>query len=155
MQIQVQDSQSVNLKKIGKALEVDVANMPEVSLQHVFNYGLRQLLNDAMASAGDDAAKAEAQAKERLANLMSGTLRASRESDPVAAEAKRLAYRMIDDALITHYGSAKKAKEAEDDYDRAAMARDLLAGENGDAIRAQAKVNVDGVKGLGKITIKI
>lgn len=83
---------TINLKKIGKAVAVDFSKMPQASLDHVFAYGIRQILNDAMASAKTEA-EGEASANKRLDNLMSGTLRASpvREGNPVRARAMELA----------------------------------------------------------------
>lgn len=162
MQVTYTGAVGVNLKKVGQSIEVNLDKLPEASLTHIFNYGLRQLLNDAMAShkAEDmvsDKAKAAARkdAEDRLANLYAGTLRASRESDPVAAEARLMAGKIIDEALLDKYGSAKAVKDAADAIDRPALIRDLLAGEHGPKLRADAKVVVDAKAGLGKITVKL
>lgn len=160
--INLQDEMSVNLKKIGQTLTVDPSAFPGNSREHIFAYGLRQLLNDSMSShkAEDlvtDKAKAAARkdADERLANLLAGTLRASRESDPIAAEARRMAGEIIDAALVRKYGNAKAVKGAGDAVDRAALVRDLLSGEHGPQLRADAKVVVDAKAGLGKVVINL
>ena len=93
MTIQIQNApSSINIGKTGKSVTVDYAKMPQASLDHVFAYGIRQILNDARASAKTEA-EAEAMTAKRLDNLMSGTLRASpvREGNPVRARALELA----------------------------------------------------------------
>lgn len=93
MQITITNAPTViSLKALGKDVAIDFAKMPEASLNHVFAYGIRQILNDAMASAKTDAER-EAGAAKRLDNLMNGTLRASpiREGNPVRARAMELA----------------------------------------------------------------
>jgi hypothetical protein len=82
-------------------LEVPVGKFPPHVLDYVFNYGLRQVLNDAMADKKDDdgnplsADLIRAKAEKRLDNMLAGNLRISRESaepaDPIEAEAHKLA----------------------------------------------------------------
>lgn len=97
MQITITNApESISLKALDKTLNIDFAKMPEASLNHVFAYGIRQILNDAMASAKTDAER-EAAANKRLDNLMTGTLRASpvREGNPVRRRALELAYAKV------------------------------------------------------------
>lgn len=93
MTIQINNAPAtISLKAIEKSVSIDWAKMPQESLEHVFAYGIRQILNDAMAPKGT-AGEKEGMAAKRLANLMSGTLRASpvREGNPVRARAMELA----------------------------------------------------------------
>lgn len=81
-------------REIGKAGEftVNLADMPEASLQYIFAYGLKQVLADAHSQA-KNADEAKAMTGKKLDALMRGEFRvsSSRTSDPVMAEAKRLA----------------------------------------------------------------
>ncbi len=102
---------TIAIKKCGKSVEVPA--LPEGfafdgirpdTLAHVYQYGWKQLLNDATVQAGkapaDDAsaddkatytANAFAFVEKRRDNVLAGTFRAARESDPVAAEAMDMA----------------------------------------------------------------
>lgn len=104
---------SVKIEKAAHTYEVDFASLPEVSRNRVIAYGLTQILSDAAASVatsasvdgrrvplkGNDLARATMAAKAlcdaRLDDLSKGILRRARESDPVAAEAKRIAIRLV------------------------------------------------------------
>jgi len=100
-------------REIGKAgmMEINLAKMPEASLTYIFNYGLKQVLADAHSAAktGDEA---KALSEKKLEALYEGTLRASsgRTSDPVLAEAKRLAKAAIEAGLKA---KGKKLKDVE------------------------------------------
>jgi hypothetical protein len=101
------------IDKAAKTYEIDFAALPPVSQERVIAYGLTQLLGDAAAPiatsasidgrrvplAGNDLAKANIAARElvekRLADLSAGILRRVREGDPVAAEARRIAIRIV------------------------------------------------------------
>lgn len=104
---------SIKVDKAAHTYEVDFDALPEVSRNRVIAYGLTQLLADAAASVatsanvggrriplvGNDLAKAQIEAKAltdaRLADLSAGILRRMREGDPVSAEAKRIAIRLV------------------------------------------------------------
>lgn len=78
------------VKKANATYAADFDSLPEVTKAYVINYGWRQCVADACASA-----KTESEAKglcdKRVDNLGKGIIRAERESDPVAREARRLA----------------------------------------------------------------
>lgn len=87
--------------KFGNML-VRVENFSETVHEHVYSYGLRQILNDAMADKTDDDGNAlptdqiVAKAQKRLDSLYAGDLRARNGSsaepvDPVEREAFRMA----------------------------------------------------------------
>lgn len=87
--------------KYGK-LAVELERLPWEVKDYVFEYGLRQVLNDAMATKTDDEgntlsdAEIVAKATKRLQNLYDGTLRArsageAEPADPFEAECYRLA----------------------------------------------------------------
>lgn len=82
-------------------LDVDCSRFNDTVHEYVYSYGLRQILNDAMADKKDDDGKPladdaiRAKALKRLDNMYAGELRQRRESaeptDPVEAEAWKLA----------------------------------------------------------------
>lgn len=149
----------IPLIKIGQTLTVDESKLPQASQDFIWQYGLRQILNDAMASAkagkdSNDEAKdsARALAEKRLANLMSGTFRASpiREGDPVRKRALELASHAIAKdakfrAWLTDGGLKASDKEA------VAKLRELATaaiGRDGNRFTAQAEIDVAAVKAL-------
>ena len=67
---------SVGIGKTGQSVVVKWDDLPELSKRHVLDYGIRQILNDARASAKTDD-EAVSMVEKRLENLLSGTLRAS------------------------------------------------------------------------------
>lgn len=79
------------IKKTAMRFE-GVGDLPQVSLDRVFAYGLQQLLNDAAASAKDEV-EAHDMAQARWDNLLAGIVRAARgpTGDPVAREAMKIA----------------------------------------------------------------
>lgn len=89
-------------REIGKAgiLSIDFDKLPQASLDYIFAYGLKQVLADAHSSA-KTLEEAKALSEKKLAALYEGTIRASsgRTSDPVLAEAKRLAKAALEKAL--------------------------------------------------------
>lgn len=97
-------SESVPLGRNGKygSLMVDIINFTPEIHGHIYAYGLRQILNDAMADKTDDdgnplpADQIVAKAEKRLNALYAGELRARNGSaaepvDPVEREAFRMA----------------------------------------------------------------
>lgn len=166
--INLPDEMSVTLKKISQTLTVNPSAFPDNSREHIFAYGLRQLLNDAMAShkAEDiktdaDKAAARADAQDRLDNLLAGTIRATREGDPIAREAKEMAGLEVDAALLGHYKTEAAVKAAakakafnRTEFVNAHFAdnRERLMGEAKVALEARAKalagvkVNLKGLK---------
>lgn len=58
--------------------------------QYIFDYGLKQVLNDA-GSTGKNADEKLAMANKKLDALYAGEVRQARESDPVRAEARNMA----------------------------------------------------------------
>ena len=103
----------ITVDKANTSYEIDFDSLPEVSRNRVISYGLTQLMSDAAASVattvsvdgrrialkGNDLAKAYVSAKalvdQRIADLTAGILRRVREGDPVSAEAKRIAIRLV------------------------------------------------------------
>lgn len=120
-------------------VDVDESRFTDAVREYIFNYGLKQILNDAGSSGENPDEKLE-MANKKLAAMYDGTVRTSgaREGDPVKAEANRLAADMVK-AAIRRKG--KKLSDYEPKAIRAA-ADTLLAGDRGDAIRAQAQANV-------------
>lgn len=87
-------------------MDVDNTKFSNIVNDHIYLYGLRQILNDAMADKTDDDGNAlsdeaiVAKAQKRLDTLYSGELRTHRASsepaDPVEREAFRLAREKIE-----------------------------------------------------------
>jgi hypothetical protein len=88
------------------ALDVEAASFNPTVQQHIYEYGLRQILNDAMADKTDDDGnplppdQIVAKAEKRLAALYAGELRvrngsAAEPIDPVEREAFRMARELI------------------------------------------------------------
>jgi hypothetical protein len=136
--LQLNDAVTVPLAKAETSVEVALAQLPENSLQHIFAYGLRQILNDAMASA-KTAAEAQGMAQKRLDNLLAGTLRAAgtREGDPVRREARKIAT-----DLVTAKVKAKGFKPADVENFAELVNRAM----DNEQVLAQAKLNVAAAK---------
>lgn len=127
---------TIRVNKAAESFEVDFAKLPDASQAHVIAYGLRQLLNDAAASANKGTASRDAVQK-RLDNLMAGTLRAStgRTADPVAREAKSIAERLVSTGKVQHKGKPIP----KDHPERAAIIAKVAAS---DKVQAKARANV-------------
>jgi hypothetical protein len=114
----------VPLGRNGKygTLTCDCTRFAENVQKHIWEYGLRQCLNDAIATKeDDDGAKLTneqlvAKATKRLDTLYSGELRAVRSvepADPVEAEAYRLAWNAIVTRVkgLVEYADTKGEKD--------------------------------------------
>jgi hypothetical protein len=102
----MQGTMNVPLGRNGKygAMTVDCDKFTPTVHDHIYTYGLRQLLNDAIADKTDDDGNTlpidqlVAKAQKRLDTLYSGELRVSRAAepiDPVEREAFRIAWEQI------------------------------------------------------------
>lgn len=102
----------VRIAKFNTAVNVDWDALPESAKQHIIEYGLRQNLNDRIASEDNDVKGMEL-IRARIKALMSGEFRSTggRESDPVVTESKRLATVAIKKALVAN---GHKLKDHED-----------------------------------------
>lgn len=138
-------------------IKINPANFNDDVLNYIFNYGLKQVLNDA-GSAGKDADQKRDMAIVKLDALYNGELRKAREAgepaDPVGKEAYRLAGELVAKQLGRIYKNEWKcpnmakakafaAKHELDISDAAEFlesARKLLA--KADKIRAEAEANV-------------
>lgn len=146
----------VNINRATVAtIEIDLTAMPAAARAFLFDYGLRQNLNDAKAGESDPG-NAEALMRKRLARLMAGEFGqrsgggGSASADPVDRRAIALARPVIRDYLKNVAGI--KTKQANHpDYDRLveeyaatpdirAEAERQIAGENArrDAMKAAA-----------------
>lgn len=114
MQLTISNTQVVRLgRKVDEDVTVDVASLPQASLNQVFIYGLKQMLNDSMTS-GETGAEKKALAEKKLAALIAGeaTARAS-TSDPVRAEAILVGIGRVEASVkakgktVAEYGGAK------------------------------------------------
>lgn len=142
---------TVSLPKAETSVEVDVAAWPEHTLSHIFAYGLRQILNDAMAAAKTPG-EAKGLADKRLANLIAGTLRAApvREGDPIRKRALELALAAVK-ANATYI--AWLGKSGLKPADKAAVAKAKSLAEAAIAkpdnrFTAQAQIDVASAKSL-------
>ena len=156
--IETTDVVTVQLPKAQKPLDVPVADLSPTVLAHIFSYGLRQILNDAMASGKTEAEK-QALAEKRLANLVSGTLRASpiREGNPVRRRAIELASAAVV-ANPTFIAWAAKASLKVTSKDAVAKARAIAVeavDKPGNKFTAQAELDVAAAKAIGEIEIEL
>lgn len=94
------------LAKAKASVDVAFADFPDHVQRHLVEYGIRQVLNDAMAGAdvkGGKATTGDAYklAMDRFANLREGTLRThvGKEADPVKRRAKELAVEAVTKAV--------------------------------------------------------
>lgn len=130
--------------KIGNAgsIEVDIAKFNDEVNAHIFNYGLKQILNDTR-SAEKDADKAMALVEKKLAALYDGKVRAAgeRETDPVKAEAKKIATGQVMAALKKK--GLKKEQLAEGKFAELVKAQAAKP-----AVLETAKTNVEAAKAL-------
>lgn len=141
MQIEIQTVQ-VRVNKANESWTFNPGHIDEDAaarvIQYVWEYGVRQILNDAAASAKTEG-EAFGLVQKRFENLLSGTIRASggRESDPVRAEAIRIASDKVKSAL-------KKAGYKLADIDaKLIRARALELISKDPAITQLAKENVE------------
>jgi hypothetical protein len=164
MQVVIKNvTETVHLKAIGKNVDVQLADMPEVSMTHIFDYGLRQILNDAMAS-GKTPTEREALMNKRLDNLLKGTLRASGggSSDPVRKRAIELAETKIAKAP-KFVAWVVELKKVETDPLKALSAKAKKLRElavkaievEGNQYVAQAKLDVEAAQALDDVDIEI
>lgn len=137
----------VVINKTQETKTIDMAAMPEVSKEFIFNYGLRQILNDCHSSVQrkdfktDDEfiAAVTAAVDKKLAGIMAGELTSRRAGSEPIDPVERETLRLIKDAIkaqITKQG--KKAKE----FDIPALAQTLLESSKAEPFRKQAKKNL-------------
>lgn len=135
---------AISSVKIGNAgdVAVDVTKFSPEVLAHVFTYGLKQILNDTR-SAEKDSDKAMALVEKKLAALYEGKVRAAgeRETDPVKAEARKIATAQITAALKAK--GLKKEQLAEGKF--AELVKAQAAKE---AVMTVARANVEAAKAL-------
>ena len=136
-QITIPETATVSIRKANMTINA-LRSWPQASLDKVFAYGLQQILNDAAAPAGKDAARADIEALvlKRVDNLSKGVMRASfvRTSDPVAVEALRIATERV-------VAAAKAKNRKLDAPSIRKLAIDLVAKRPD--ITATAKANVE------------
>ena len=111
--IQIDDTLAMEIGKAG-AFTINVADMPEAARQYVFKYGLRQCLADAHSAAKSDDER-KAMTWKKLDALMRGEFRVAsgRTSDPILAEAKRMAKAAIEAAAKVKGVEVPKGKMVE------------------------------------------
>lgn len=168
MQVPLEDIITVPLGRASKygTMPVNITMLPDHVRTYVFEYGLRQVLNDAMATKTDDdgnalsAAEIVTKADKRLKSLYEGTLRSrsagdAEPVDPFEAECYRI---VIGDmqAILREGGKFKglpkgtkdqlmfvinrdRAAAGKGEIDRAELVKLYLAGKNGKAVMRRAK----------------
>jgi|SRR5216684_3376425 len=161
------DSVSINIGRGGKygTLTVDTSRFNDAVQAYIYDYGLRQCLNDAAATKTDDAGEplsngaVLALAEKRLANMYTGELRAHRATgepaDPIEAEVRKIAVANIRAMLghvavpsdvkgpiprLLHQINTSRAERKLAPVADIAGAVDLyMAGPKGKAVRASAE----------------
>lgn len=85
----------VFIKKLDRSVDVpEWADLSVATQAYLIDYAWKQSLGDAAASA-KSVRDAESLIMKRLHNLKNGVLRAAREGDPIAKEARRIAFAMV------------------------------------------------------------
>lgn len=117
------DHLQIPLGRNGKygMLDVELERLPQPVLQYVFEYGMRQVLNDAMAEKTDENGEAlsteaiVAKAEKRLEALYAGTLRTRRAGDaetldPFEAEFHKLVRHHVTETMraVGHFKGLPK-----------------------------------------------
>lgn len=137
------------VKARGVAIEVDIAELPAASLTKIFEYGMQRIVNDACAGAKDDE-QAKALAEKKLDNLFAGIIRASgtREGNPVAAEAMKIAMGKVRGAAVFRAWVQENGLKLSD-KEALAKQKELAQGlAKRDDIVTLARANVESVKDL-------
>lgn len=131
---------TINVSKAKRSFNVDWDLLPPEARRHIIEYGLRQNLNDRVASA-ESVGEAEGLVMKRIDALYANEFRTSggRENDPVVTEAKRLAEVEVRRAIRK---AGYKIKEYEDQIP--SLVKNYIAA-NPDVI-AFAEENVQGRK---------
>lgn len=89
----------------------DLSAFPENVQWHIYEYGLRQILNDAIAAKNDDDGvflgkeKLVEKAQKRLDNLLAGNIRAASNS-PVLDGKTQIVFNLLREALLTKWRAA-------------------------------------------------
>jgi hypothetical protein len=137
----------IRIKKAEATVNVDAVKFPEHVRDHIFEYGLRQKLNDSISGLSRDGTASTTKAtseemvdsvNETLARLYAGDLRATRSVDTVEREARRLSLQ----AVCNKWLRANKGKKLSDYEAKSADAAAYLAA-NREKILAAAQVNID------------
>lgn len=158
-------------------LNVELERLPYQVKDYIFEYGLRQVLNDAMATKTDEdgnvltAEEIVAKAEKRLANLYDGTLRSrsagdAEPLDPFEAECYRIAIADLQSIFraggkfkglpkgtkdqLMFVVNAERAKQGLGEIDRPEMVK-LFMAKNGKAVEQRAKANLKAREGLDEL----
>lgn len=162
----VPDTMSVHIAKIGRTITFDSAKMSAAGWSHLLDYGVTQNLADSIASAecADKAAaklakrkamfteaekdSAEAMVLKRLDNLISGSIRAARQSDPVAKRARELALVKINEKVAAAVTAGRVAKEDETSTVKAKAVEFFADATRMSPFLAQARIDIDAANAL-------
>lgn len=150
-------------------MTVDITRFTPAIHDYVYTYGLRQIINDAMADKTDDDGKPLpddqiiAKAQKRLDNMYAGELRARREgggepADPVEAEFQRLVWAMLGDGFkasgelkdvpkgtkdrVLAVINQRRTAKGQSEIDRTAACAAVAETPKGKALRKQAERTV-------------
>jgi hypothetical protein len=148
LQVNVSNVLAYSVKKAGKSFDVKVSDFSPEVVASIFQTGLGRILNDLVASAKTEA-EAVAAVNKKLDAWARGEIRAARESDPVAVEAKRIAIQRIqaDDGFRAWVKANANGKPT--DAKAAAKLAELLSKVMANpAVQALAKSNVESRQGL-------
>jgi len=109
------------IKKAGQSIDIDRSKFPAHVADHIFEYGIRQKLNDAisgLSKTGSDSTSAATESEMLdavvgvLERLYAGDIRATRAAAPKTAEglARQLAYKAVVNAWLTKNPKGKVAE---------------------------------------------
>jgi hypothetical protein len=122
----------IRIKKADANVEVDVAMLPGHVKDHIFEYGLRQKLNDSISGLSRDGTASTTKAtsdemiasiRETIERLYAGDLRATRTVDSVGRTAYQLAVKKVCNVwLAKHRGEKLEKYESKAEDARAYLA---------------------------------
>ncbi len=150
LQVNVSEVVSVVVPLKGGTLDVEVGKLPPHILGEVFTYGLQQKLSDSVSSGEKfpTAKDKKAGMVATLARLMAGDWGATRESDPVKAEARKIATAKIQAMESFKAWAKSNGKKAGDKEYAEKIAANLPQVMALESVQAEAKRRVEAASAL-------
>lgn len=142
MQVTIPTEVAIHIKKAGQAFTIPVGTYAANVNESIFVTGLGRIVNDLVASAKTEA-EAVAAVNKKLDAWARGEVRAARESDPVASEAKKIAMNRIVSSEQFKAWMAKEGVKPTDPRYAAAIMKNLATVQAREDVQALAKQAVE------------